>query len=299
MSNSTKPDLLARLLVRLYIFMHGRIKVRGSGALIRLLTPFSSGLCAYPLTVPQVGTAMLDFNDIAAFGLLNASLGEVTDHRYLFPLLESCLAPGSVLWDVGANVGVVSAHFAHPRFRLAGLHAFEPNPRPLRSLQSLFRDLCHVRVHPIALGAHDENRSMSFPSGNSLVGSLAKIPHPETSDLVEIRSGDSLCAENEGWSPDVVKIDVEGFEPAVIQGLQQTIQRRRPVIFLEHIWLKDNELRSICPRDYKLLFISDSGLLHDRFERRADGHDAWLLPAERSEVLVGAAKQKGVLLLHS
>jgi len=45
-------------------------------------------------------------------------------------------------------------------------------------------------------------------------------------------TGDSLC-DKHSFAPDVIKIDVEGHELRVIQGLRETIRRNRPLIFLE------------------------------------------------------------------
>lgn len=49
---------------------------------------------------------------------------------------------------------------------------------------------------------------------------------------VASQTGDALCAEC-AFEPDVIKIDVEGHEFEVLQGLRRTIQRNKPLIFLE------------------------------------------------------------------
>lgn len=45
-------------------------------------------------------------------------------------------------------------------------------------------------------------------------------------------SGDNICEEKQ-FFPDVIKIDVEGHEVKVLEGLQNVIRKCRPVIFLE------------------------------------------------------------------
>lgn len=49
---------------------------------------------------------------------------------------------------------------------------------------------------------------------------------------IESRAGDSLCEEY-SFAPDTIKIDVEGHEANVVEGLQKTIAHNRPLIFLE------------------------------------------------------------------
>jgi Methyltransferase FkbM domain len=53
-------------------------------------------------------------------------------------------------------------------------------------------------------------------------------------DAVEIpvRTLDSL-REDLGFHPDLVKIDVEGYEIAVLRGASRTLREDRPVLFLE------------------------------------------------------------------
>ena len=110
------------------------------------------GLQAYPFPVPEVGVALLDFREVEAFGMVNLLLGDLDNNANLYRCLEAALQPGDVFWDVGANIGTVSGHFAHPRFKLSSLHAFKPNPAPLKTLQSLLSTNPGAAVHPFGLG---------------------------------------------------------------------------------------------------------------------------------------------------
>ena len=52
---------------------------------------------------------------------------------------------------------------------------------------------------------------------------------PGAGDL-ETYPGDELF---QGMSPDLIKIDVEGMEMAVLSGLKETIRKHRPLLFIE------------------------------------------------------------------
>jgi FkbM family methyltransferase len=49
---------------------------------------------------------------------------------------------------------------------------------------------------------------------------------------VESQTGDRLC-EAYSFAPDVIKVDVEGHEVKVVEGLRETIARNKPLLFLE------------------------------------------------------------------
>jgi FkbM family methyltransferase len=274
--------MLSDLLVGFYRVVHGRLHLRGAGWLIKKLAPMLPGLQAYPFPVPEVGVALLDFRDVESFEMINLLLGELGNKEHMFRCLEEALQPGDVLWDVGANVGAVSGHFAHPRFQLSSLHAFEPNPGPLKTLQSLFPANSRCVVHPFGLGDKDQRITMSLSSVGSSVGSMSRDFHEGRQIQVQVRRGDTARRELGLPAPHVVKIDVEGFEASVFAGLTETIAEHRPIIVFEHIFLSDEQIRKLMPKDYQLFFIQDDGSISTDFSERRKGHDALVVPSEKA-----------------
>ena len=276
--------MLARLIVFVYSFVSGKLGLRGGGWLVRQTLPYVPGLRAYELVIPGVGTAILDCKDDAVLTLLNFRRNKFGTDAQLLRQMEKFVKPGDVLWDVGANVGVITTYFARSQ-RPRAIHAFEPNPLPLKPLQSLFRNSPIVTVHAIALGEQDGQIEMKIPSRSSCTGSLAMNLEDAELITVTVRRGDSLRQSLDLPSPDVIKIDVEGFEPQVFAGLTQTISAKRPVIFFEHIWLSDAQVRNLIPDNYSLTFILDNGQLTGDFAQRNKGHDAILIPQERGQTV--------------
>src|SRR5580658_10305116 len=101
-------DMFCDLLVGFYRVVHGRLHMPGAGWLLKRLAPMLPGLQTYPCPVPEVGVALLDFRDEAAFGMVNSLLGDLGRDAGLYRCLEEALQPGDVFWDVGANIGIVS-----------------------------------------------------------------------------------------------------------------------------------------------------------------------------------------------
>jgi FkbM family methyltransferase len=286
----TQPSPMAKAFVTLYVFVHGHLHLRGAGALIRFISRYLPGLQTYPYRLPGVGTIELDFRDKSACGMVNFSLGELGPNVFLFDLIRRSLVPGAVLWDVGANVGWVCAHFVRPEYDLSSLQAFEPNPVPLKPLLSLFENHPRVQVHPIGLGSREETTQLSVDSSASEIASLTRKLQGAHTVPVRIRRGDDVASELDLPLPDVVKIDVEGFEPEVVAGLRTVIARKQPIIFFEYQFLSDEEIRAMIPSGYEILLMLDDGNLTTDFAKRALGHDAVLFPANRRSLFEGAPR---------
>jgi len=275
--------MLSDLLVGFYRVVHGRLHLRGAGWLIKKLAPMLPGLQAYPFPVPEVGVALLDFRDVESFEMINLLLGELGNKEHMFRCLEEALQPGDVLWDVGANVGAVSGHFAHPRFQLSSLHAFEPNPGPLKTLQSLFPANSRCVVHPFGLGDKDQRITMSLSSVGSSVGSMSRDFHEGRQIQVQVRRGDTARRELGLPAPHVVKIDVEGFEASVFAGLAETIAEHRPIIVFEHIFLSDEQIRELTPKDYLLFLSRTTARWRPIFPSGGKGMTPWLCRRKKQD----------------
>lgn len=167
----------------------------------------------------------------------------------------------SVFWDVGANVG---QHTLAASKNASFVHAFEPFA-PVRAelLEKIeLNQLGNVAVHAFGLG--DRNASLPFfaPRGpNQGTGSFL-ADHAATNvkaDDLPIKVGDEFAA---GLGRlDLIKIDVEGFEKAVLSGLQHTLARLRPLVLFEYsattrlsIPFAD-EIRTLFPPDYSLFEV--------------------------------------------
>src|ERR1039458_885879 len=104
--------MLSKLLIGFYRVAHGKLHLRGAGWLVKRAANLLPGLQCYSLAVGGEGGAVVDFRDAAAFLLLNTTLGDVGENAAVLQCLEAVLQPGDVFWDVGANVGLISSHFA-------------------------------------------------------------------------------------------------------------------------------------------------------------------------------------------
>lgn len=136
--------------------------------------------------------------------------------------------------DVGANVGLVSLVLV-ARGRRAGVsvHSFEPDPAnaaAFRQNLSLNPKL-PVCLNEAAAGA--EAGSAQFrpgPAGEGgwgrLVGSGTAEPGGRATIKVDVVRLDNYLEEHRIDRVDALKIDVEGFEPEVLRGLDRTLAKQ-------------------------------------------------------------------------
>ncbi|MEO9325286.1 FkbM family methyltransferase [Nocardioides sp. C4-1] len=153
----------------------------------------------------------------------------------LLALDELDLQPRTVL-DIGSLYGYVSL-LARSIFDDAEVHAFEANPRSYRALRrnveanrSIFGD--SVEAHLCALSDVSQRDV-------EVVAHLMRIEtEPGAADAnrrrdhIDVWTLDDFCAER-SLAPDLVKIDVEGYQAKIIPGSMAVIERHRPVILLE------------------------------------------------------------------
>ena len=151
--------------------------------------------------------------------------------------LRRRLPAGGVFWDVGADVGFFSllgARITGPAGRVV---AFEPSPEGAAAVRrhAELNGFSHVQVIEAAAG--DQAGTARFVlAGESSWSHLAERGNRRDSDReldVSLVVLDQLVEAGQIPPPDLVKIDVEGSELAVLRGMQRTLERSGPAIVCE------------------------------------------------------------------
>lgn len=151
--------------------------------------------------------------------------------------LRGAVQPGATVWDIGANIGFYTLLASRLVGPSGSIQAFEPVPENAAAIRHnlALNGLTQVTVSEMAI-VDAPGRGTLFVSGYSAFSRLAStsVPADVKGRLdVELESVDHLIAERGYPVPDVVKIDVEGAELQVLDGMRTTIARHRPVILCE------------------------------------------------------------------
>lgn len=152
---------------------------------------------------------------------------------FMADLFERAVTPGSVVADVGANIGFFTLLAARRVGPEGAVYAFEPDSRNVRRLRAnLARNGVEgvVTVVPKALSAVDGVERFYVREAGDVSSLYADEPYDRVEE-VETVAGDRFFADKPF---DVVKIDVEGHEPAVLAGLAQSLQRPGIRLFVEY-----------------------------------------------------------------
>jgi FkbM family methyltransferase len=150
--------------------------------------------------------------------------------------LVELLAEGQVVYDIGAASGFYSLIAARRVIPDGKVVAFEPIPESAARLRGnvSLNGFENVTVIELALGDHlgravmvegderDQAMTIAIPAASGLGG--VEVP---------VATIDELVAGGTIPPPDVVKMDVEGAEVAVLRGAAKTLRENAPVLLIE------------------------------------------------------------------
>jgi FkbM family methyltransferase len=150
--------------------------------------------------------------------------------------IRDYVAAGDTVYDIGANIGYVSLSLAKRVGPAGKVIAFEPVPRNIEAFRQNIEinGLTNVQLLEVAastLAGEAVIRIAENPATASLV--WHRNDPSATEFHIKTVSIDELVEAGELSYPKFVKIDVEGAEGAVLQGMRRTLAAARPVLFVE------------------------------------------------------------------
>jgi FkbM family methyltransferase len=189
--------------------------------------------------------------------------------------LERFVRPGMTIYDIGAQAGFYTLFFSRLIGPGATVYACEPCAYEARYLLDHIRmnDVQNVHVIQAAVWSGSGLSALSVdrgPTQNALSANGNSILRVPTLAL------DGL----EFPPPDLIKMDVEGAESAVLEGAGQMLHDRRPIVFVA---LHGNDQREIC---FEFLNASKYALFEldgTKITRLIQSDEIYALPLELNQ----------------
>ena len=179
-------------------------------------------------------TVVLNPADPVVSGALHFGVYEKAETHFF----QSACRDGMTFLDVGANLGYYTALAARAVGPNGRVLAVEPDPDSFGYLEQTIAANAVGNVEAFPVAASDAPAilplyiSTDNRGDNRLYSSDGERPQVE----VKARPLDALLRDNKIDTVDLIKIDVQGYEPKVIAGLRETITASPNLTLLTEFW---------------------------------------------------------------
>ena len=145
-----------------------------------------------------------------------------------------------IFWDIGANIGAVSLPLLKRNKDLSAV-LFEPSAevagRLINNISNNPDVVSRCNIMNIGLASAD-GLAAFYVSNETTNSGLAGLGFSQNRFQFPIHiqtyAGDTLIAQGKCPIPEIIKIDVEGFEIDVFKGMRETLSKHHPTIIFEH-----------------------------------------------------------------
>ncbi len=154
-------------------------------------------------------------------------------------LMQDVLKPGDVVVDIGANIGYYALMEARAVGKAGQVYAIEPVPANMAMLKRNIKlnGYKNIKTFALAIGGGNKKEYIYLATKSNL-STLTK----NESDKMDLRIKDKVPVQvvtldtflKDKKFPDVIRMDVEGYETEIIKGMKSILTRLRPLkIFME------------------------------------------------------------------
>jgi FkbM family methyltransferase len=161
-------------------------------------------------------------------------------------LLRRIVPAGGTVLDLGAHIGFLSLYLSSLAGPGGRVFAFEPGPNNLPYLRRNVRSRPNITVVPKGVGNADGETTFYVETltgqNNSFVRDFDIFEYYRNRAfdsrirVSEVKVGIVTLdrfVRDEGLRPDLLKIDVEGFEREVLEGASSVLREAKPILEIE------------------------------------------------------------------
>ncbi len=155
--------------------------------------------------------------------------------KYEIILFKQYLKEGTAVLDIGANIGYYTVLAAMAVGTGGRVISFEPEPVNHSYLQKNITANNLVNVTAVETALSNANGMLTLHLNDDNKGRHSLVDYQDTKDVVQVEAMtlDSFLKKENIKKVDVIKMDVEGAEGLVIEGMSETLAVVSPVMFVE------------------------------------------------------------------
>lgn len=175
---------------------------------------------------------------VAGIGRPNTRLADAHLERIITVLVNN-LVDNSCFVDIGANIGQTLIKLVSAKGPDVAYVGFEPNAAAVFYLEKLklMNGLRNVEILPIGLSDSCTVATMFLSdvvdAGASIITGFRDNSFYNRTKRIALMKGDDVLAALGNKNVAIIKIDVEGAEIQVINGLEETLRTKRPIVLCE------------------------------------------------------------------
>jgi len=224
--------------------------------------------CVAPISV-RYGSVTVRYQPVSAADRVSLISGSCNERVFMPRVLESLNSGAArVVFDIGAHTGLWTIPFAAHLRSSGRVYAFDPVQACVEAIERNARinNLCNIVTHRAAIAATERETDLFVRPDSemhSLFDSDALLRRPADQYIERITTTtiDSIVRSGTTPAPDVIKIDVEGAEMLVLEGISHEVTGVQLILVEVHpLILKRRGM--IRPREEIVQKLRGIGLRH-------------------------------------
>lgn len=157
---------------------------------------------------------------------------KISDKKEL-ELFQKIITPGSVILDIGANIGLYTTYFSKLAGKNGSVHSFEPDVTNFKNFKKVTAKLQNVLGNHSAVS--DSNAPLKIYTSHRLNVDHRTYPVDEYSTSYEVPATSIDSYINGKFKVDIIKMDIQGAEYPALLGMKETLKSNPDLILFMEI----------------------------------------------------------------
>ena len=216
----------------------------------------------------KVGSSFLFLNpnDPVVSGAVFFNVYEKSESKFI----KSICFKGMKALDIGANIGYYTTLISQIAGKNGKILALEPDPESYKFLSKTINSCKFKNILPFPIAASDIKQKLPLFISKDNRGDNRLYQTDQLRKSIEVNclTIDELLIENNISTLDLIKIDIQGYEPKVFKGMKKIIRNSDKLILLTEFWPKGILKAGENPKDF---LITLRKMEFELFELKSNG----------------------------